>query len=206
MWKASMTKRGSYGVLLLVLMLSGCLTDPTENPTSDSLSEDEAALTPAQWRALTQSARNQAIVDRTFQDLGKNVGIECKPWAQRVVSQASTNVATLGLTVTSPTNQTLNPWGWGLEQPHAYTVGVSTGIQNVQPGWIVQMRVPLSGGGITPHTAIVLGRSSTEISWIESNWRHDTTVRIRTQTFDEFLAQVQRDGEYQYSVYYIGGG
>ena len=165
-------------------------------------------MTAAQWKALSQASRNQLILDRTAQDIGNNVGIECKPWASKVVNEASTGVASLTQTVTSPTNMTTNAYGWGLYQPHTYTVGMSVDIRNVQPGWIVQMRLhnPTTHAFISPHTAIVAGKTSTGVTFVDSNYVGTNTVGTHFMSFTDFESRTYENGVYQYSVYYVGGG
>lgn len=195
----------------VLFSVSACSGDPSIQEDVD-VGTVEQSYTAAQWRALSQTARNQVILDRTAQDLGKVVGIQCKPWVSKVVSEASTGVASVTQTVTSPTNMTTNSSGWALYQPSAYTIGMSTNIRNVQPGWIVQMRLHDKTTHVftNPHTAIVVGKTSTGVNFVDSNYvDHKITpnkVGTHFMSFTDFEALTLENGVYQYSVYYIGGG
>lgn len=168
----------------------------------------EQEITASQWKAASQSTRNQMILDRAARDIGRYVGIQCKPWVSKVVSDASSGTATVSPTVTSPWNTKVDPYGWALSPSSAYTIGMSTDIRNVQPGWIVQMRLhnPVTHAFTYPHTAIVAGRTTTGVNFVDSNYVATNTVGTHFMTFADFEAKTYENGAYQYSVYYIGGG
>lgn len=184
--------------------LMGCGPEPeSDDPDSDQIEGDQKSLVTyadiTWWRGLSQAARNQLILERAYRDLGVNVGKNCKEWVQlSVVPGASRGVASVPATYPNPDGWT---WYWG-----PYATVQYTNIRQAQPGWIVQMEIPLKAGGRTPHTAIVFGRSATGIYWLDSNWRGDTTVRLHFQTFAEFESWTLVNGTYRYSVYSISGG
>lgn len=82
-------------------------------------------------------------------------------------------------------------------------IGMSMPIENVIPGYIIQMR--LASGW--PHTAIVTAKTSTTVTFTESNydstpWNNsDAVVKTRTVTFAKFYSQVQ--GGSSFTVYFI---
>ena len=193
--------------LVAIMGVSGCMME-MEGENAIDLGVNQEAFTAAQWKALSQTARNGAILDRAGQDLGQNVGLQCKPWVSLVVSSASTGVASTTQTVTSPTNMTTNANGWAWYQPSQFIVGMSTNIRYVQPGWIIQMRLhdPTTHAFINPHTAIVQAISGSGVTFVDSNYVGTNTVGTHYMTFSDFEARVLENGVYQYSVYYVGGG
>ncbi len=155
----------------------------------------------AWWRNLRQVDRDRLILDRASRDLDKYVGVECKPWVQRIVPEASRNVASVPLTADGGYG-----WYWN---PGPYLVGMSVNIRYVQPGWIVQMRRTTATGGIGPHTAIVYARVADGIWWIDSNFYHTSqpnVVKMHFESFAAFDRAVCSTGPCTYSVYAIGGG
>lgn len=146
------------------------------------------------WHALPQWQRNQAIVNATYRDLGKYLGDpagQCKVWVQNVVARAS------GYHVWLPLNAPdENGWYWRQDQ---HVVGISKIPEYIKIGEIIQMHWRnQSTGNITPHTAIVIGTSSSGMEWVDSNWRKDFIVRTHTVTYSEFRARAVL-----YSVYYV---
>jgi hypothetical protein len=140
------------------------------------------AYTAAQWHGWQQWIRNQAIVDRTYQDLNRNVGLNCKEWVRKVIRDAS-----MGDVVIPQTLPNENGWYWA---SHRYVVGRSTTINYVRPGDILQMNWRLNSGATTPHTAIVLSVGTTGFTVVESNWSATNTVGTRYITFSEWRSKV----------------
>lgn len=144
----------------------------------------------AGWHDWTQQQRNQAIVDRAYEDNNDWVGVSCKEWVRTVVYDAS--IGTITIPATHP-----DLYYW---YPHTYVVGRSALIQYAQPGEIVQMK--LNSG--YPHTAIVVSVSAYGITFIESNWDNtpenysDAYVHTRYVTFTDFYNQVEN-----YTIMYI---
>lgn len=130
----------------------------------------------AGWHDLTQDQRNQAIVNRAFNDLYTYQG-SCKVWAQNVVWSASSNAVWLPTTIDPPGCF----WNYS-----SYVISVSTNIRYVLPGQILQMH--LKSGNI--HTAIVSGVYSNGVVFIESNWFGDGYVNLRYVSFTDFENQV----------------
>lgn len=200
--------------LLIALVLASCALEVSDGPTEesgtgesppdDTFAVAEQPLTAADvawWRGLTQIERNQAILDRAYRDIGIDVKMQCKPWVQRVVPDASRGVATVPATSPDPAG-----WYW---QMNAYAIRYYGNIRYVKPGWIVQMNLKKTDGTITPHTAIVVGVSSSGVNWIDSNFYSKTqpnVVTVHFMTFTDFERITYINGQYKYSLYYIGGG
>lgn len=181
-------------MLASALMVVGCSRDETPTEPTDQVAIEEPGDTSGEIgdRLLTQQQRNEAIASRALQDLNRNVGLNCKEWARKVVKEASGNVVLLPQTLPNASG-----WYWA-DSP--YVVGMSGGIRGVQRGWVVQTNWRLSNGTITPHTFIVLSRTSSGVNIIESNWAAPLTVKQRYVSFATFEAQVPL-----YSSHYIIG-
>lgn len=134
----------------------------------------------AGWHELSQSSRNQAIINTACRDLNKKVGLSCKEWVQKVVKNAS------GGAVAVP--QTVDPPGyyWYCSR---YAVGKTGRIENAKPGEIVQMDLT---NYVNPHTAIILSVSTKGVTFIECNWCDPPChiVSIRYVDFATFYKQV----------------
>ncbi len=206
-----MTSRRMFFSLLLTLVVAsvalvGCGRDQNSTVTApesgriadnDQLQTQASAADVQWWRNLSQADRNMIILQRAYRDNGQYVGLNCKMWAQKVVSDASRGVVTLPQTL--PTAE-----GWYYTYS-PYLVGMSGGIRSVQPGTIIQMRYKWASGTITVHTMFVTWRSSTAFGVIESNVPAGSlTVGTRNNaalSFSDFERNVQ-----QYSCYYVIGG
>ncbi len=148
----------------------------------------------AGWHDLSQAQRNQAIIDRAYQDDGDLVGVSCKEWVRTVVTEAS------NYSIIIPSNDDY-PCSWRTDQTYSqYCIGRCGYIQWANPGEIIQM---VFNNG-TPHTAIVVEKTATTITFIESNWDNtpndysDVYVKPREVTFTEFNNSIQC-----FSIYFI---
>ena len=144
----------------------------------------------AGWHDLTQAQRNQAIVDEANSWSNGSDGGQCKEWVQsHVVWDASEQAVWL------PTNDDYCSWNY-----HPYVVGMSTIIDWVNPGEIIQMKLSSTYGG-GPHTLIVTANDGEdEVTVKESNWCANDCEEVgsRTLTYQQFYDMVDC-----YSVYYI---
>ncbi len=214
-WLASLL----LAVCLLSLM-AGCekqeqsVTAPAESvqvdqPDLSAPSEQAEKAGPtladkAWWRGLSQTARNQAILERAWQDNGRNVGLNCKQWVTKVVLEASKAVVNLPRTLPDGN-------GWYFDTS-PYTVSMSANIRNSQPGWIVQTNWKTASGGTTPHTLIVAGRGPTGVYVIESNWCSSANCNTVNTRFVPFTAFEGSTNPYRapdvlrYTCYYVIGG
>lgn len=186
-------------IIVIIVALAGCGPPPEyEEEPEGSIAVTSADA--AWWRGLTQAERNQVILDRAARDTDRYVNQECKEWVRTVVLDASR-----GSVNVPPTCPTATGWYWC---SGAGTVGLSVNIRNVQPGWIVQMRRRHASGTYGPHTAIVVGRSSYGVAWIDSNFYESTqprVVKVHYESFADFDRATCVNGWCYYSVYYIGG-
>jgi hypothetical protein len=132
------------------------------------LGQGQFTVTPS-WQTMSQQQRNQAIITAGLAGYaldsaattsgGQKLyysGMDCKVWAQHIVSVASNSAVSL-----PQTEPDLYQWYQG---PNV--VAVSTSLANLQPGWILQLEL----AGKTPHTAIVLSASPAEVVLLDSNW------------------------------------
>ncbi len=191
---------------VLVLFLFGLLTNcamPTETDEpvviDGQIEEASQAVTQADkdwWKGLNQLVRNGLIVTRAFQDFTnppKNVGLNCKEWARKVVSDASKGV--VNLPSTSPD---ANGWKWS-SSSYVQKLG---SITSTLPGDFVQMNLGIGN----PHTAMVLSQNGTDVCWLDSNWNLDNKVTYHCQKISSFLTSVTSGGVQMYTAYHIIGG
>ncbi len=153
------------------------------------------------WHGYTQAQRNSLIINRASQNLWQCVNYNCKEWAREVVASASGGVVYLPATDNNGIG-----WRW---MPSQDVSGSSKAVENVNVGEIIQMNwkmnsfVPLTGGYWTPHTAIVYGKDSSGMTFIESNWSYPMSVSTRYVRFADFYSKVFIDYIYKYTVYSI---
>ncbi|MCK9345112.1 MAG: hypothetical protein M0P64_03260 [Candidatus Pacebacteria bacterium] len=155
----------------------------------------------AGWHELAQSDRNQRIVAQAQHDLYL-VGGECKVWAYDVVRVASNQAGGSGVPVPLPaTDNGGYGYAW-LYSSNVFSYGALNPSQMV-PGMIVQMRVRYANGTYGPHTAIVFANSASahQLTFIESNYQGDYTVRMRNVYWTDFTASVEPTSHY--TVYTI---
>jgi len=178
-----------FFILISIFLFYGCQKDnETFKQASVSVAEPRSKVASVvAWHNLTQAQRNQAILTRAYQNNGQYVNMNCKQWASRVVLDASASCVTLPLT-------NINDWYW---EASPNVSGRSGLLQYAVPGEIVQMKVISSNG---PHTAIVYSITSTQVTFIESNWCKPpcNIVNLRTLTFTTFYGQVSN-----YTIYKI---
>ncbi len=151
------------------------------------------------WHSMAQWQRNQAIVDRAYQDLNSNVGVECKEWVRTVIKDASGSNGHVPPVNIPPNNPAPYDYYWQ-NDPYGNVSPVSMYIRYVEVGNVVQMR--LASG--TPHTAIVVGNNGYSVTFIDSNWFYisaPTTVKTHSMTYEEFYEKLEFPGAYV--VYYM---
>jgi hypothetical protein len=92
---------------------------------------------------------------------------------------------------------------WDQSDPNfAYVTGSST-LAGAVPGNIIQMRIRMTNGSYTPHTAIVeVNNPGTQsITFIESNYNGDSIVKRRQVTYSAFMSGLQQSN--YFTVYSI---
>lgn len=170
---------------------SGFATGPDDAPAAPRL------WCPG-WHALSQAERNQKILERAYEDLGKYVGDpnnditgQCKAWVQVVVYAASNGEVQL------PLNHPTDFSRW-IDDPEntdsEYCIGRRGSILSAKPGEIVQVqwKDTYKEGPNNLHTFIVVSVNFFKITVIDSNWEEDRTVReheIFTYQFDNDMAE-----------------
>ena len=187
-------------VLFFASLMIGC-GEPGEGPDEANdfdgrigMTEQAVSQTDKNWwKNLTADQRAGEIITRCIQDLNKFVGLNCKDWARKVVSDASHGVVSLPSTAPDATG-----WSW-YGSPYVQNVG---SMANATTGDVVQMNL----GPGKPHTAIVWSSNANMVCWLDSNWKLDLTARFHCQTMQEFLNSVTSGGVKMYSVYRINGG
>ena len=148
------------------------------------------ANSPSWWDdSIDQNRRNQEIVNASYRDLGKYLGSDagqCKVWIQSVVRYASLNHVSLPQNAGSP-----NDWYWQSD-PYGHAVYMNMPLEYANVGWIVQMR--LRGG--TSHTFIIIGKTSSGVNVIDSNFVAQFTVGTHFITYTQFYGMLESPGHY----------
>lgn len=200
----------AVGIFVALLMISvvGCgeesepILEPerhlelSENSVLATGAEDVPAapalhepLMHREWHDLSQSQRNQKILQRAYQDLGQKKG-QCKPWVQDVVFAASNGA------VYPPKNHPLKD-RWRNDPKNTdseYCIGRCGPITSASPGEIVQVRWKAN---VNPpdnlHTFIVVSVNASD-----SNGKNKQSVRKRTLQTSNFNKIAD-----SFSIYYI---
>lgn len=167
------------GLLLLsatlaVVVILGC---SNQSPVSVSTNAStNVAVTAAQWNALTQSGKDLTIlsVAMSYIDQANN---NCKVFVQTVVTNASGGVVTIPGTAD-------NRYSWKT-LPSSIVNRNITDIANVAPLDIIQMYYyPSATFGWTAHTAIVISKTSTQMTWIDANFKRNAAGLMAVETHD----------------------
>jgi len=132
---------------------------------------------------------NDLLLSAAYLDNGKNVGVSCKPWVNKLASFITNGLLAL------PSLQA-NNYTWGPDTGNRVLYR-STAIENVARGDIIQYNVVSQDN--LPHTMIVVTKTSTGMFVIHSNWRQANVVSVDFITFAYFNSAVGS----QYSVYHI---
>lgn len=134
---------------------------------------------------------NQAIWNRAQQDIGKNLGMQCKPWASGVVQYAT------GFALPSTQSN-----GFYLNAGHSFkivdgnVIGGGTIESGIGIGNIIQMYIS-SGSYIGPHTAIFYAYVQGGMYWVDCNFVAPGKVSIHFVSWDWFHSRVGT----RYSIY-----
>jgi len=150
------------------------------------------------WTSLTQTQRNQAIINAGYTQLGTNGG-SCKDWIRSVVQNASNAAGGPQRNIPS-TQASPNDYMWNSDP---YAIGQSTTMKIAALGWIIQMRLKQSSNPSLhiPHTAILYSRDSNGFTFLDSNWQNDNVVRLHYMKFVDFDKKLFGPG--QFSGYFI---
>lgn len=137
---------------------------------------------------------NQAIWNRAHQDIGDDVGLDCKPWASNVVKDATG----FALPSTGSPDFYLNS-GHVIMIVDGNTPGGGTIEYGISVGNIIQMHIKSSNYD-GPHTAIFYRYVDAGMYWIDSNWyqkAYPHYVYVHYVSFDWFRSKVDT----RYSIY-----
>ena len=139
--------------------------------------------------ATTTASLDDLLLSAAFMDNGKNVGVSCKPWVNKIVNFVTGG--SLMLPLLQPDNYT-----WGLVAG-GRVMYRSVAIEKADRGDIVQYNV--AGQNNLPHTAIIVTKTPTGMVWIHSNWQKINTVSVDFITYAYFNSAAGS----QYSVYHV---
>ena len=179
---------------VVILLFVGLVALFSCNKEDDAVSSDiqshgtRLKSAESDWNSLTQTQKDDKIINRAYVDNGVYVGLECKPWVSKVVYDA-----TAGYVILPSTLPNYYEWGSASHVVRRYLT-----IRNVDRGDIIQMKFLSTGG---PHTAIVVSKNSTGMTWIQSNVRppYGKTVSVDPMSFTIFDSKFGT----QYSVYRV---
>ncbi len=166
------------GIVVFILALFGVVLSATGASMATS------------WHGLSQSQRNARILNVALDQVGDDTGMECKAWVQDVVDEASNGA------VYPPRNQ--NDYTWR-SSSDVYRMQQPFPIEWAEPGDIIQMRWANRNGSTTPHTAILVSKSSSRMRWVDCNWVEEDTVGTHYVTYADFYRAVGSN----YNVYQI---
>lgn len=165
------------------------------------------------WDSTTQTDRNNRILAQARYELGMVAG-QCKTFASEVVRIASNqanglygfhhDIYTRSLPETAPFNGESQVAYYWLSDP--FSIGASgsaSALSGLVPGNIIQMRIRMVNGSYTPHTAIVEVNNpgAQTMTFIESNYNGDSTVKRRQTTYGTFMNSLQQSN--YFTIYTI---
>ena len=152
------------------------------------------------WHDLSQTKRNERILDRAYEDEDK-FGGWCKEWVQDIVFDASN-----GAVYPPPNHKKKDRWKHDPKKypGSKYCIGRCGPITSARPGEIVQIRwktsyVPLPNN---LHTFIVVSVNSSSITVIDSNGKNKKIVRERELPIHYFDGSEDAKAE-SFHIYYI---
>jgi hypothetical protein len=165
--------------VMLLIHLGGCGSQPTapDDGILDQHADEGAAVkndhnTDAWWDDQSQETRNQAIITRARQDLGRYTRKSCKEWVRTVVLSASRQL----ITIPSNREERLNngavtSWRW-LDHARVRTVFQNSNANRAAaefaaaPGHVIQSELRASPW---LHTQIVTSVSRNGFEVIDAN-------------------------------------
>ena len=168
-------------------------------------SSQSVAVTAAQWNAMNQSQKDLTIFSVALASEG-NYSPDCKDGAKTIVSTASGGVVNLPATKAHP-----NDYQW-FDDPHVTNRQI-TDITNVGTMDILQMYwYPTVASGHLrvwePHTAIVVSRDATTMTWIDGNYvSPGNIIGQHVVTFTNFNSYLAANPAYpaggNFTVYHV---
>ena len=195
-------------ILLLIFFVVGCGGDSGNEKTANG--DVGGISTNKDWNELSQTERNQRIIDEALGDFRKNVGVSCKVWVQNVVRNASDGNVGIPLNNEDGSGWRTDPNGttFGDGKVALFRQNQNPILLNISPGAIIQIKWKEGFASDDPkyniHTAIILHvLEDIGAIFIESNYdtpknEADASVGIRFVSEKEFEKQVEA-----YSIYYV---
>jgi|GEM_PF-3639212 hypothetical protein len=197
--------------LVLLAVIFGCSNNPINSSKEQSAQPTMVASGCTQsaamkaWEALTQTARDDKIINLANSQIGGTDAGQCKGWVQHVVKAASNQA--IDIPATNPTDQR-----YWYTDPCMPVYGRSTMIENVGRADILQMyyNVRLKDGSfaVGPHTAFVLSKNATSMTWLDCNFVGPGANRIGTHTvtyadFKLFTTPTTKNPNLGWNVYHV---
>jgi peptidoglycan hydrolase-like protein with peptidoglycan-binding domain len=121
------------------------------------------------------SGFDDLFLSAAFNDNGKNVGMSCKPWVNKVLGEATNGKSALPFF-----NQGQCSWALNSSGP---IINRLVAIEDTNRADIVQYVAADNG---LPHTAIIVTKTPTGMVWIHSNWQKTNVVSIDFITYAYF--------------------
>jgi peptidoglycan hydrolase-like protein with peptidoglycan-binding domain len=159
----------------------------TSTVASNATSTIAAVLAAAQ-AGSADSGFNDLFLSAAFFDNGKNVGMSCKPWVNKVLGEATNGKLSLPFFKA-------NQYSWDLNSASPI-INRPVAIEDADRGDILQYVATDNG---LPHTAIIVTKTPTGMVWIHSNWQKTNVVSVDfiTYTYFHYLAGTN------YYIYHI---
>lgn len=166
-----------YLLLSVGLLIASCAN---QGPVGiGETASSTVAVTADQWNALTQSQKDMTIFSVAVASIGNN-SPNCKEAARTIVSTANGGAVNL-----PSTNADGKSWA-----PYSRTVNRNvTNIASIGTMDILQIYyyAPSNPRVWEPHTAIVVSKNATSMTWIDGNYvSPGTIVGQHTVTFSQF--------------------
>jgi hypothetical protein len=161
--------------------------DETTSTVAADAPEVIAATLAANNASTTADGLDSLLLSAAFFDNGKNVGLTCKPWVNKVLAAATNGKITLPFQ--------LNDYSWALNLG-GRIVQCNVPIEQADRADILQF---IDGTNNLQHTAIVVTKTPTGMVWIHSNWDKRNTVSVDFITYAYFNFAVGG----KYSIYHI---
>jgi hypothetical protein len=155
-----------------------------QSPVSVSSSGNSAvAVTAADWNGFNQSKKDMTIFSVAMSYIGQ-ANNNCKLFVCTVVNTASGGAVTIPGTADKP-----NQYMWKTLPGNIVNKNIND-IANVAPMDIIQMYYyPGAAYGWTTHTAIVVSKTSTQMTWLDANFKKNAAGVMVVATHDVTFSQ-----------------
>jgi hypothetical protein len=190
-------------LLFLSVFLSSAVffSCSNQNPISNvgSVNSTEA-VTATQWNGYNQSQKDMTILSAALSYAGQ-LNNNCKIFVQTVVNSASGGVVTVPGTAD-------NKYSWKTLPSNIVDRSI-TDIAQVGSIDIIQMYIYVSISGVmtwTPHTAFVVSKDATKMTWLDANWLRNSNKQGIVGTHDVTFAQFRNwtsPGGAGFTVYHV---